>query len=89
MPMYPCQCVGRLSVAGAVCEHEGFNRLVELECHASRRPRTRAAIVKGIAHRSLGHGRFTVETAVDIDLRPRDMIDVQSFMWVQGSEEYA
>jgi hypothetical protein len=22
------------------------------------------------------------------DLRPRDMIDVQSFMWVQGSEEY-
>jgi hypothetical protein len=23
------------------------------------------------------------------DLRPRDMIDVQSFMWVQGSEEYA
>jgi len=23
------------------------------------------------------------------DLRPRDMIDLQSFMWVQGSEEYA
>jgi hypothetical protein len=23
------------------------------------------------------------------DLRPRDMIDIQSFMWVQGSEEYA
>ncbi len=23
------------------------------------------------------------------DLRPRDMIDVQSFLWVQGSEEYA
>jgi len=22
------------------------------------------------------------------DLRPRDMIDIQSFMWVQGSEEY-
>jgi hypothetical protein len=22
------------------------------------------------------------------DLRPRDMIDVQSFLWVQGSEEY-
>jgi hypothetical protein len=22
------------------------------------------------------------------DLRPRDMIDVQSFIWVQGSEEY-
>jgi hypothetical protein len=23
------------------------------------------------------------------DLRPRDMIDIQSFLWVQGSEEYA
>jgi hypothetical protein len=22
------------------------------------------------------------------DLRPRDMIDLQSFMWVQGSDEY-
>jgi hypothetical protein len=23
------------------------------------------------------------------DLNPRDMIDVQSFIWVQGSSEYA
>lgn len=23
------------------------------------------------------------------DLKPRDMIDVQSFLWVQGSDEYA
>ena len=23
------------------------------------------------------------------DLRPRDLIDIQSFLWVQGSEEYA
>jgi hypothetical protein len=23
------------------------------------------------------------------DLHPRDMIDIQSFLWVQGSEEYA
>jgi hypothetical protein len=23
------------------------------------------------------------------DLRPRDMIDIQSFIWVQGSVEYA
>ena len=23
------------------------------------------------------------------DLKPRDMIDIQSFMWVQGSDEYA
>jgi len=22
------------------------------------------------------------------DLKPRDMIDIQSFMWVQGSDEY-
>jgi len=22
------------------------------------------------------------------DLRPRDMIDIQSFLWVQGSSEY-
>jgi hypothetical protein len=22
------------------------------------------------------------------DLRPRDLIDVQSFLWVQGSDEY-
>ncbi len=30
----------------------------------------------------------TVRRAVR-DLRPRDMIDLQSFIWVQGSEEYA
>jgi hypothetical protein len=23
------------------------------------------------------------------DLRPRDQIDIQSFLWVQGSDEYA
>lgn len=23
------------------------------------------------------------------DVRPRDMIDIQSFLWVQGSDEYA
>jgi hypothetical protein len=23
-----------------------------------------------------------------LDLRPRDMIDIQSFLWIQGSEEY-
>ena len=23
-----------------------------------------------------------------VDLGPRDMIDIQSFMWVQGSSEY-
>jgi hypothetical protein len=22
------------------------------------------------------------------DLRPRDMIDIQSFLWIQGSDEY-
>jgi hypothetical protein len=22
------------------------------------------------------------------DLRPKDMIDIQSFLWVQGSDEY-
>jgi hypothetical protein len=22
------------------------------------------------------------------DMRPRDMIDIQSFLWVQGSDEY-
>jgi hypothetical protein len=22
------------------------------------------------------------------DLRPRDLIDIQSFLWVQGSDEY-
>ena len=22
------------------------------------------------------------------DLKPRDMIDIQSFIWVQGSDEY-
>ena len=22
------------------------------------------------------------------DLKPRDMIDIQSFLWVQGSDEY-
>jgi hypothetical protein len=32
---------------------------------------------------------FVVEVRRDIrDLRPRDMIDMQSFLWVQGSDEY-
>lgn len=29
----------------------------------------------------------TVRFDID-DLRPRDMIDMQSFLWVQGSDEY-
>ena len=34
--------------------------------------------------------RFAGQVRRDLpDLRPRDMIDVQSFLWVQGSEEYA
>jgi hypothetical protein len=32
---------------------------------------------------------FAAEVARDLrDLRPRDMIDIQSFLWVQGSDEY-
>jgi hypothetical protein len=32
---------------------------------------------------------FAARVARDVrDLRPRDMIDVQSFIWVQGSDEY-
>ena len=32
---------------------------------------------------------FVARVRTDIrDLRPRDMIDMQSFLWVQGSEEY-
>lgn len=34
--------------------------------------------------------RFAAAVRRDVgDLRPRDMIDVQSFIWVQGSDEYA
>jgi hypothetical protein len=31
----------------------------------------------------VGHVRSDIR-----DLRPRDMIDMQSFLWIQGSEEY-
>jgi hypothetical protein len=32
---------------------------------------------------------FARQVRADIlDLRPRDMIDIQSFLWVQGSSEY-
>jgi hypothetical protein len=32
---------------------------------------------------------FVDQVRADIrDLRPRDMIDMQSFLWVQGSDEY-
>ena len=32
---------------------------------------------------------FAATVAADLsDLRPRDMIDIQSFLWVQGSDEY-
>jgi hypothetical protein len=34
-------------------------------------------------------GRHLGERAALRDLEPRDPIDVQSFIWVQGSEEYA
>lgn len=34
--------------------------------------------------------RFAATVRRDLsDLRPRDLIDIQSFLWVQGSEEYA
>lgn len=33
--------------------------------------------------------KFAATVRTDIrDLRPRDMIDIQSFLWVQGSDEY-
>ena len=33
--------------------------------------------------------QFALSVARDLrDLRPRDMIDIQSFLWVQGSDEY-
>ena len=33
---------------------------------------------------------FAAQVRRDVrDLRPRDMIDIQSFLWVQGSDEYA
>ena len=33
---------------------------------------------------------FAAQVKRDLaDLRPRDMIDIQSFLWVQGSDEYA
>ena len=33
--------------------------------------------------------RFAARARSDLrDLRPRDMIDIQSFLWVQGSDEY-
>ena len=32
---------------------------------------------------------FVAHVRADIsDLRPRDMIDMQSYLWVQGSDEY-
>ena len=32
---------------------------------------------------------FGTRVRVDLrDLKPRDMIDIQSFLWVQGSDEY-
>jgi hypothetical protein len=32
---------------------------------------------------------FVARVRADVsDLRPRDMIDLQSFLWVQGSDEY-
>ena len=38
----------------------------------------------------LGLLAFAARIRVDLrDLRPRDMIDIQSFIWVQGSDEYA
>jgi hypothetical protein len=33
--------------------------------------------------------QFAARVRLDLrDLRPRDMIDIQSFLWVQGSDEY-
>jgi hypothetical protein len=38
-------------------------------------------------YRSLRNFANTVRRDLK-DLRPRDMIDLQSFIWVQGSDEY-
>ena len=33
--------------------------------------------------------QFAATVRPDVrDLKPRDMIDIQSFIWVQGSDEY-
>lgn len=41
------------------------------------------------AHTYLSLLKFAATVRKDLsDLRPRDMIDVQSFIWVQGSDEY-
>ena len=33
--------------------------------------------------------RFANKVRRDVrDMKPRDMIDIQSFLWVQGSDEY-
>jgi hypothetical protein len=78
-----------------------FGFLAEPARHMFLKPNvTRIAAARyGVAFRY--HSRPNWETYQDLlrfagqmrrdlgDLRPRDMIDLQSFLWVQGSEEYA
>jgi hypothetical protein len=83
----------------AVCEHECGNRRASSRLHGSaatesgRRQRTTGNATYASRHSwpvyaSLLQFAETIRRDVR-DSRPRDMIDLQSFVWVQGSDEYA
>ena len=51
--------------------------------------RWKEALPRAVFDKLLQDGEFAGLVREDLaDLRPRDMIDLQSFLWVQGSDEY-
>jgi hypothetical protein len=81
-----------LTVFGFIAEPER-HVFLKPECHARRGARVRVRFHVQVAGEP-GNVRNLLNFARTVyrdtrDLRPRDMIDLQSFIWEQGSDEYA
>ena len=77
-----------------------FGFIAQPDVHIFLKPNVTRAAAREYGYDFRYHSRPTWETYASLlefaaivrrdlrDLRPRDMIDLQSFMWVQGSDEY-
>jgi len=77
-----------------------FGFVAQPNVHVFLKPRTMRAAAQAYSFEFIYHSRPSWDTYASLlefadvirrelrDLRPRDMIDIQSFLWVQGSDEY-
>lgn len=77
-----------------------FGFIAEPDVHVFLKPKTMRAAAQAYGFEFTYHSSPSWDTYASLlefadvvrhdlrDLRPRDMIDIQSFLWVQGSDEY-